>query len=262
MWVRLGLSHPALSTPQGKRLDFAFTLLMRGLRLAGGGSFDTLMLARHRSIDAALARAIDEGRVTQVIELAAGLSPRGYSFARRYGSRITYLETDLPAMAATKRQLLERGGLTAPNHRVVELDALSDTGASSLAAIAATLKADQGTAVITEGLMNYLDPETAQGVWRRIARALGRFPQGLYLSDAYLGSDNEGFVSRVVRGALSRFTGSTMHLHLTSVPQALSLMRSCGFASTRVWEARLLPENADIAETSGAGRVRVLEAWR
>ena len=76
-WYRHGLSTAALSTPQGRRLDRGFRLLNSGIKLASGVSIDALMLARHKGIDAVLARHIESGRVTQIIELAAGLSPRG-----------------------------------------------------------------------------------------------------------------------------------------------------------------------------------------
>ena len=86
MWYRQGLSHAAFVTPQGKRLDRAFGLLTRLTRRLSGVSLDAMMLARHKGIDAVLTRAIDEGRVSQVIEIAAGLSARGWrmrSAARR-----------------------------------------------------------------------------------------------------------------------------------------------------------------------------------
>lgn len=84
------------------------------------------MMTRHRGIDARLAEAIESGEVSQVIETAAGLSPRGWRFRRRYGDRICYIETDLPQMAATKRDLLARGHFPSERHRVAALDALTD----------------------------------------------------------------------------------------------------------------------------------------
>ena len=38
-----------------------------------------------------------------MLELACGLSPRGFRFTRKYGGRIRYVEADLPAMAARKK---------------------------------------------------------------------------------------------------------------------------------------------------------------
>jgi O-methyltransferase involved in polyketide biosynthesis len=260
MWYRLGMSHRALATPQGRRLDAAFGLLMGAVKRVSGTSFDALMIARHKGIDARLARAIDEGRVSQVIEVAAGLSPRGLNFVKRYGDRITYIETDLPAMAATKRRLLEKSGLLSDRHRVIELDALADKGPSSLAAIAGTLDPKAGTAIITEGLMSYLDGDTARAVWRRFARVLKKFPHGVYLSDSYIRRENSGVSAKAFGAVLGRFVKGKIHVHFESAAQAIQTLRSAGFRTTVVHEPREIPETREIAAVKGAERVRILEA--
>src|SRR3546814_15789879 len=104
------MTHPAFATPQSKKLDRAFSVLTGVTHRLSGFSLDALMLARHKGIDAQLAKAIDSGKVGQVIEIAAGLSPRGWSFMQRYGERLRYIETDLPAMAACKRDILTQTG--------------------------------------------------------------------------------------------------------------------------------------------------------
>lgn len=260
LWYRLGLSHEALATARGKRLDRLFQGILKALRPLGGTPFDDLMLARHLGIDALLTRAIDSGRVGQVIEIAAGLSGRGLRFTRRYGDKLLYLETDLPAMAQTKRGLLERAGLLGARHQVLELDALVDEGERSLAAIAGRLDPKVGTAIITEGLMNYLDPPVAQGLWARIARNLQRFPQGLYLADAYLRSENTGLYQRIFRKILATFVRGGMHVHFASAEDGVQMMRGTGFASASIHEPAALRETAHIALRPGGRRVRILEA--
>src|SRR3974390_96983 len=185
-WYREGLSHPALATAEGQRMDRLMRPVLTALQRRGGLSMTALMLARHRGIDAVLTRAIEEGRVGQVVEVAAGLSPRGWSIKQRFGHRVTYIETDLPQMVALKQRLLQQGGLLTPGHRVVELDALAESGPHSLDTLSATLDPTVGTAVITERLMNYLDLQSARATWWRIAAALKRFPHGVYLNDLYL----------------------------------------------------------------------------
>src|SRR5882757_6281846 len=138
-WYRHGLSHPALATAEGRRIDRIVRPLLLGTRLLGGFSLTALMLARHRGIDRVLGDAIEQGRVGQVIEIAAGLSPRGWDLKRRFGTRLNYIETDLPQMVALKQRLLDEGGLLTLGHSVVELDALADSGPQSLAALAGTL---------------------------------------------------------------------------------------------------------------------------
>ncbi len=260
MWYRLGLSHEVLATPRGKRLDRLFQMLLVALRPIGGMPFDDLMLARHKGIDSILTRAIEAGRVGQVIEIAAGLSGRGLRMAKRYGGKILYLETDLPAMVATKRGLLGKAGLLTEKHAVVELDALADSGVRSLASVAATLNPNVGTAIITEGLMNYLDPPVARALWARIALHLQRFPHGLYLSDAYLRTGNTSLNVTIFRKVLAGFVRGGMHVHFASIEDGLELMHEAGFQQATIHDPRSLPETCVIAQRPGARRVRILEA--
>lgn len=260
-WYRHGLSHPGLITPEGQRLDRGFQLMIRLTRALSGVSLEALMLTRHRGIDAVLSQAIDSGKVGQVIEIAAGLSPRGWDFMRRYEGRLAYFETDLAAMAATKQNLLEESGLLRPGHSVVELDALADSGPKSLDSIAASLSPKLGTAIITEGLMNYLAPEQARAVWARIAKALRRFPAGLYLTDAYLQSENRSLGMAAFGAVLQAFVRGRMHIHFTTEEQAASTMRVAGFASTRLHKAADLEATRQYAGIAGADGVRVLESW-
>jgi O-methyltransferase involved in polyketide biosynthesis len=100
VWARHGLSHPALETREGRLLFESMRPVNAVSEALGGVSLETYLLTRHRAIDVLLERAIEEGGVSQVVEVACGLSPRGWRFTRRYGSRITYVEADLPASSA------------------------------------------------------------------------------------------------------------------------------------------------------------------
>ena len=95
-------------------------------------------------------------------------------------------------MAARKRAALERAGSLSEHHRVVEIDALVDDRAHSLGAVAGELDHGRGLAVITEGLISYLDREGVLGLWRRIARRSGGLRRGIYLSDIHLGGGELG----------------------------------------------------------------------
>ena len=53
-----------------------------------------------RAIDTLLESAIEDCGVSQVIEVAAGLSPRGWRFARRNGDRLDYIEAAEAALHA------------------------------------------------------------------------------------------------------------------------------------------------------------------
>jgi O-methyltransferase involved in polyketide biosynthesis len=233
VWARNGIADPALATTEGRALYYAVEPLMIALRALGRPTFEPLLLARHRLIDARLREAVESGGVGQVIEVAAGLSPRGWRFATDF-PELTYVEADLPGMAARKRELLEKVGFAPPNHRVVELDALRDEGPGSLAAVAAELDPGAGLAIITEGLLNYFDQDAVEGMWRRFANVMAGFAGGVYLADLLLAGDNSGVLSSAMQAALSGFVRGRVHLHYETEADAIAALAGAGFAAARL----------------------------
>src|SRR4051794_20565141 len=71
VWARNGLSHPALRTAEGRILFLYLQPTMLAARVLAGTDVESFLLARHRMIDRLLEAAIDGGRVSQVIEIAA-----------------------------------------------------------------------------------------------------------------------------------------------------------------------------------------------
>ena len=250
VWHRHGLSHPGLDTVEGRVLHGALRPTMAVSRLLGGPTLEDFLLARHRAIDALLAEAIERGEVTQVVEVAAGLSPRGLTFARRFGPAVTYVEADLPAMAARKRAAL--GGSLSERHRVVDLDALAKEGPASLHALAADLDSSQGLAIVTEGLLNYFPPEAVTAMWERFASVLRGFPRGLYTSDLHVRSDASDLRSRAFMAVLGLFVRGPIHLHFETAETARGALLAAGFAEAELRRA------AD--EPPGARLVHVIEA--
>jgi O-methyltransferase involved in polyketide biosynthesis len=246
VWFRNGLSHPRLATLEGRLLFESLQPAMRISAALGGPSLEPYLLARHRAIDSLLEQAIEHHGVTQVIEVAAGLSPRGWRFHTRFGDGLTYIEADLPAMAARKRRALETIGSLGDRHRVRDLDALRDDGPVSLASLSDELDRGQGLAIITEGLLGYLPPDAVTGLWRRFAQTLDEFPAGRYISDLHLGSAQTAAI-RGFRLALSAFVRGRVYLHFDSAGQAEGQLRAAGFATASVRPAQKIvaaaPEN-------------------
>jgi O-methyltransferase involved in polyketide biosynthesis len=234
VWLRNGLSHPALGTWQGAAMFTALQPVMVASGALGGPSLEAYLLARHRAIDGLLEHAISTGRITQIVEIACGLSPRGWRFAGRHGAAITYVEADLPGMAGRKRDALARIGALNAHHRVETIDALREGGPDSLENLAAALDQAAGVAVVTEGLLGYLDTNTVEALWRRIAAVLARFPAGLYVSDIL--PESAGSNPAVVAGrrALGVFVGGRAHLHYADAGAVCDAARSAGFAEVRV----------------------------
>jgi O-methyltransferase involved in polyketide biosynthesis len=257
VWSRNGLSHPALATREGRVLFGVMEPLMMLGRAFGDPALESRLLARHRALDRLLEKAIEEGGVTQVIEPACGMSPRGRRFAERYGDALTYIEADLPAMAARKRRALERIGPLTDAHRVVDFDALAPSGPTSLAEIAAPLDRTRGLAIVTEGLLGYFSPEQVLDLWRRLAGLLGEFSSNRYLSDLHVASDAGGVGARAFRVVLEAFVRGRVYIHFADCAAAEAALAGAGFSSASVLPAaRRVPGTGE-----GGERVQAIEAF-
>lgn len=259
VWVANGLSHPAFATGPGRAFYEALRPVNAFARAIHQPSLEGLLLARHRVIDHLLERAIAEGRVGQVVEVAAGLSPRGWRFAQRHGDALTYIEADLPGMAAQKRAILAQVGGETAHHRVVDLDALADDGPGSIAAVVAGLDPTRGTAIITEGLLNYFDQATVVGIWERVARALAT-TGGLYLADLHLADENSGAVIAAFSLMLGAFVRGRVHLHFPTADAAARALADAGFDPVALHRPIDLVDDVGEIEPGGGRRVRVIEA--
>jgi O-methyltransferase involved in polyketide biosynthesis len=236
VWARNGLSDPALETLEGRILFESLRLPMTVNAVLGRGTLESYLLARHRAIDALLERAINDGRVAQVVEVAAGLSPRGLRFTRRHGDRLTYVEADLPDMVARKRAALERIESLSDRHRVEEVDALREQGPGSLAELTSRLDTGAGLAIITEGLLGYLEKDSVRDIWRRFAHTLSAFEHGTYISDIHMG-ELQNVQVRVFRVFLSLFVRGRVYLHFGNEHEILEALRDAGFNSAEVRQA-------------------------
>ncbi len=225
-------------------------------QLLGVSPLEDALLARHRVIDHVLRAAVEAGEVTQVIEVAAGLSPRGWRFSRDY-PHLVYVEADLPAMADRKRSILGRRG---DQHRVADLDALADDGPLSLATLAGALDAEQGTAIITEGLLMYFDRPEVVGMWGRFADVLSRFDHGVYLSDLHLLSENDHPLTTAGRRVLGWGVRGRVSFSFSDEADAVTSLRAAGFAQTTLHRPREYAGRVPGVSNNGANVVRVIEA--
>lgn len=234
VWYRNGLSHPAFMTREGWLLHSLLRPMNRAYSMSGRAGLDEMLLTRHRSIDDLLRRGIAEGRIGQVVEVAAGLSPRGYRFVREF-PHLVYVEGDLPGMAARKRGILARAGHEGGRHHVAEIDALADDGDRSLVEVGRRLlQPSAGTALITEGLLGYFPPEAVAGMWRRFAGFLSGFPTGVYLSDLHTRTSGSIRGARLFGKLLSVFARGKVHLHFAGPREAEQALAVAGFAEPRV----------------------------
>jgi O-methyltransferase involved in polyketide biosynthesis len=256
VWFANGFSEPAFATGKGR---IYYTSLRAANAIAsrtGLPSLDGMLLARHRLIDLRLGQAIDAGEISQIIEVACGLSPRGWRFHQRYGDRITYVEADLPGMLANKQRILRALGGESTTHYTREIDALSET---SIADLCASLDPTRGTAIITEGLINYFDRETVTTMWSRFARSLAKFPRGVYYSDIINEDANRGAIVHAFSRLLGAFVRGRTHIHFADAMETERELDRAGFDGVALDPRDFVDELPDL-ELAGAGRVKIIEA--
>lgn len=258
-WVRNGLSHPQLATWQGRVLHRGLALPLAASKTLGGATLDGLLLARHRIIDSILDDVIRDG-VSQVVEVACGMSPRGWRFTEQFGERLVYVEADLPGMAQRKRNALARMDSLTDRHRVADLDVLQEGGPGSLEALVETLDPARGLVIVTEGLLTYLDDDTVTALWTRLATALGRFDKGAYLSDLRFARRDRGLPERTFDLILGAFVRGKVHAYEGDEATAEAALRSAGFAEARLHRGDEHPAAAEVRSDPGAGVVCIVEA--
>jgi len=260
-WYRHGLSHPGFLIPEGRRMDLRFRLLMGLVKAVSGVSIEALMLARHKGIDALLARHIESGKVTQVVELAAGLSPRGWRFTERF-PQLKYVEADLPDMARRKKELLREANALSERHKVVTCNILVEGPESLENVISREFDTTKPLLVVTEGLVNYFNLETISGFWGRLHSALEKFPVGIYLMDNYPLLNRHPFrlLLKVLGDTLGAASRSNVSFHFSSDEEMEAHFHALGFRQATAHNPRDYYGQLAIPETRGDSFVRILAA--
>ena len=182
IWYKHGLSAKNFITETGRRINMIATPINAFLRLVGGADIDIFLLQRHTVIDHKVEELIEQEGVTQIVELACGLSPRGYRLRKKY-PQLRYIECDLQGIVDKKRELLD--GTDLPDQELRVCDVFTTEGPDSIQGILESLDPDQKTVIVTEGLVNYFELPVIREVWSRMAQGLKRFPQGWYITELY-----------------------------------------------------------------------------
>jgi O-methyltransferase involved in polyketide biosynthesis len=234
VWVRAGLSDPAVATRRGAMLHAALAPALTLAAPLAGAALDDVLYARHTLIDEVLEEAISRGEIGQIVEIAAGFSGRGVRFAKRHA--ITYVEADLPHMAKAKREMLAHAGLLSLRHRVVDVDVLAPHGPLSIAAsIGPCLDPAKGTAVVTEGLLSYFPREAVDTLWSNVVSLLRAGAGGLYVAETYLTGEHDTMASsRAFRKLLGVFVRGRTHLHFATSDEVKTALLASGFDAASV----------------------------
>jgi O-methyltransferase involved in polyketide biosynthesis len=170
------------SIPWAKEM-LAF-LRSRGATLSDGPwsedaarAFAPVFEARFRAVS----RIIAEKGATQVLELAAGFSPRGMDLARR---GIVYVETDLAESMTRKREIVTAILGAVPEN--LHLCAASAIDRSRLLECCSPFVTGRPVAVTTEGLLRYLTFDEKALVARNVYEILQRYGGWWMTPDVHL----------------------------------------------------------------------------
>jgi len=175
---------------------------------------------RYKSVEELIRRS----GITQVIELASGLSFRGLVLAQ--DPDISYVETDLEELTKEKRVLAstlkERYSLTMNcNFRLSAANALDNY---QLHDAIDHFKKDQAVAVVNEGLLPYLTMNEMETVTGNIKGILEQFG-GIWITPDFSFKENYTEVSaqRIqVRDAIAELTGRRLHSSIFENEEDLS----------------------------------------
>jgi O-methyltransferase involved in polyketide biosynthesis len=178
--------------------------------------------ARYRAINQVMAQY----SITQVLELASGLLPRGLFLSR--DPNITFVESDLPPIIRCKQQLVQQLIGERSNLHFLEIDATSST---QFLQSGDCLKAGKPVVIICEGLLMYLSQIEKQRVCANIREMLSSYGGVWITSDltfiAGLRQNDPAYLEQVKRG--TAFTGRSLDHDFQTIEQARQFADEQGF---------------------------------
>lgn len=264
VWIRNNLSDSRLETTMGYVLYHLLAPLMMLSKALKSGTLEEMLLTRHQLLDLKLDEGIQSGEITQVIEVAAGLSSRGARFSKRYGDKIIYIEADLPDMVELKRNLISYHPGNR-HHQIVVVDALQtdDHAVNSIVSIVKNnhLLISEGTVIVTEGLVNYFDKDDLVLMWSKFASALSIFPRGMYVSDIHINDEHaQGVSIQIFKFVLANFVGRKVHSHFSYSAHVTDALTSAGFRYAAKVQTPSEWTGLEYCKTTGSKRVSIIDA--
>lgn len=234
IWYKMGISHPLLATSKGKRLAMiAHPIESWGERFVGG-SMRTTLTQRHTILDDRLHQLIAQFPDLQVLEIAAGLSPRGWWFRQQY-AQINYRELDLPEMAKTKQAALKQIDPNSPEVLSVDLFTHDFQNAFKV------FDPQKPLVVISEGLINYFNKNLLKQLIQSIADYGKNFKALHYLTDIYPEPVKNKLATVIWNSSklLKLMSRSAFTFHFTSPEHARHFISETGFKKIEVIQPSL-----------------------
>jgi O-methyltransferase involved in polyketide biosynthesis len=223
---------PAFSRGEYTSIPYASEMLAylrgRGASLSEGPwsdeaarAFAPVFEARFRAVT----QAVAEKGATQVLELAAGLSPRGMELARQ---GIVYVEADLDESMAQKREIVT--AILGAIPRNLHLCTASVIDRSQLLDCCSPFVAGRPVAVTMEGLLRYLTFDEKALVARNVHEILERYGGWWITPDVHLRTLTQRQTPDY-RQRERETLGRSLDAHyFEDLDHALRFFSDCGFA--------------------------------
>jgi O-methyltransferase involved in polyketide biosynthesis len=117
-------------------------------------------------------------------------------------------------------------------------------------------------AIITEGIINYFDPDTIQSVWRRIGDIFNEGAGGIYLTDnCPMQKEHRYFffldMFFKIMGMISR---GKLYYHFSSDDSTKQAFSDLAFRATEVYRPENFYETLPIPQSRHPAFIRVIEA--
>ena len=230
----MGISHEALATAKGKSLAYLVHPIESWAEKYVGGSMRTTLKQRHTMLDHHLEKLIQENPDLQVLEIACGLSPRGWWFRQHYPS-ITYRELDLPDMAQTKQNALQQIEKNPPE--ILSVDLFTEAFAQAFE----VFDPNRPLVVISEGLINYFDKDLLKQLIQSIAHYGAAFKTFHYLTDLYPEPVKNKLASIIWNTSklLKLMSRSSFSFHFKSPQEVQDFFKDAGFQHATVEQPQI-----------------------
>ena len=142
--------------------------------------------------------AVQQHDSNQVVEFAAGVSPRGLQWSQNSPGTI-YFESDLPQLMVRKAKLIRNSLMSSATKRQERgllhccgIDVLNE---DSICKALELVDLDQRITFVTEGLLLYFAEEELGKFLTNIKNILTRHPKAIWISDLVSSEDLKSFVS-------------------------------------------------------------------
>nr|WP_314368345.1 class I SAM-dependent methyltransferase [uncultured Acinetobacter sp.] len=233
IWYQMGISHPALATTKGKTLAALVHPIESWAEKYVGGSMRTTLKQRHTMLDTHLEQLIQQYPNLQVLEIACGLSPRGWWF-RQHHPDICYRELDLPDMAATKQAALQQ--IEPHVDDVLSVDLFTEAFAN----VFKVFDPKRPLVIISEGLINYFEKPLLQQLIQAIAIYGHDFKELHYLTDLYPEPTQNKLATIIWNSSrlLKLMSRSAFSFHFKTPAEVENFFHEAGFKQVEVLQPK------------------------